>query len=383
MYTQTWGDNHIILYGTSLITVLSMAIHWLYNRVNNMSFLPYGIWNNYIVIAYSIISGIFVAYNYSVLLSSCITYVAFSTICVAICYVSAIEGDFEWLLNTLILVAIICVIYMLFNGQVWPGYGRTLSKKNNPHTFAAVMNLGVFSTAYKCKKNNIKEWIGSALFIILFMYGIIECGSRKYLIVSAFFLMAWGITSFSSIWKANNTNHRVLLVTILCAVVLLARSYYLNVYSTTLSHSRMLNADDQGNLGRVKMYQYALKIFLDKPLLGGGYDQFKYWSGIGGYAHSTYAEAIADFGFIGTIIYFIPIFLATYRIVLKVVKKPEYHNVLLLIFCAMELFLGVGQIFFMEFYHFIAWTIIFYLELQTEKDNEVKEIVAKYKYIRV
>ena len=55
-------------------------------------------------------------------------------------------------------------------------------------------------------------------------------------------------------------------------------------------------------------YKIAWQIFVEKPLLGGGLNQFRYWSGTGAYSHSTYAEAIADFGLVGCIIYFFPIF---------------------------------------------------------------------------
>lgn len=382
-YVETWGDNHALLYGASLIVVFSMMIHWFGENEIKLSCVPFGIWNNCILVVYSLTIGIFVAADYSMLLDSCITFASFSVICIAICYVSVSENNFEWVLDTLIILAVICMAYMLINGTVWKGYGRTLSKYNNPHAFAAVMNLGIFSTAFKCKKHDIKEFVISSLLIYFFIYGVIECGSRKYLIADVFFVAFWNITSIIYIWKDRNTNNTVLLVIIIGAIILLVKYYYTNIYITSLSHSRMLDNSDHGNAGRLIMYQRALDIFWEKPLFGGGYDQYRFWSGVGGYAHSTYAEAIADFGLVGSALYFAPIGYSVFHVWKRVTKKGRsYQSVMLLIFCIAELFIGTLQIFFMEFYHFIAWTLIFYLEQQTSEDVDDKKLIERYKYIR-
>lgn len=385
MYSQTWGDNHAILYGASMLVVCSMAIHWFREGHIDLSKVPYGIWNNFIMIIYSLITGIFVAYNYSAMISSCITYASFSIICVAICYVSSEEHSFEWIFNVLIVLAITCAIYMLTNGRAWIGYGRTLSAYNNPHTFAAVMNLGIFATAYKCRRHNAKEAIIAGFFIFLFFYCIIECGSRKYLIASAFIVGIWGITQSTSIWEKNDSNQRILLVIIIVMIIGLSVYYLRNIFNNSLAYSRMNESNDEGNVSRIKLYQLAIEIFESRPIFGGGYDQFKFWSRTGGYAHSTYAEAIADFGFVGSAMYFIPLFYSSFQILNSALKTNKgYHSILLLAFCLIELFLGIGQIFFMEFYHFIAWTILFFLSKQPiTKEKRASEPTKKqYKYIR-
>ena len=392
VYTQIWGDNHAVLYGASLIAIGGILMHWLWNNSVELSYVPYGIWNNLIMIAYSVITGIFVAYNYQALISSCITYAAFSFVCIAICYISTIEQSFDWMYKLLIGIALFCILYMLFFGAEWRGYGKTLSSRNNPHVFAAVMNLGIFSVAYKCEKFDIREFIKSGVLIILFFYGVIACGSRKYLLSCGFVLIFWMMTYSSSIWKRNERNQRVFVVAILMAFALFAAYYYLNIYLQSLSHARMLNTDDAGNVNRIEFYKIAFSIFKNSPLIGGGYDQFKYWSGTGGYAHSTYAEAIADFGLIGCTIYFIPLLFTSYRVVKRAILRREntrtkYKTKLMAALCLSELFIGVGQIFFMEFYLFMAWTILYYYDhtsciieanvRQTQYINEKK----KYKYI--
>ena len=385
MYVQTWGDNHILFYGASLLTVCSLAAYWIYEKHVDLSCVPYGIWNNLIMVLYSVITGIFVAYSYSESIDSCITYAAFSVICVAICYVATEEKSIEWLYNVLIVLALICAVYMLTKGESWKGYGRTLSAYNNPHTFAAVMTLGIFSMAYKCRRHDAKESITAGFFIFLFFYCIVECGSRKYLIASAFIVGIWGITQSVNIWKKNDSNQRILMVIILILIIGLATYYLRNMFNNSLAYMRMNESNDEGNINRIKLYQYAIEIFKTRPVFGGGYDQFKFWSRTGGYAHSTYAEAIADFGFIGSALYFIPLLYSSYQILKNALgPKRDYQSVLLLAFCAIELFLGIGQIFFMEFHHFIAWTILFFLSRQPVSKGKSGSgpTVKKCKYIR-
>lgn len=363
MYVQTWGDNHLLLYGASLLAVISMAVHWLLEGCIDFSYVPFGIWNNLIVIAYSLLVGVFVAYDYSALVGSCITYASFSVICIAICYISSEEKSFEWIFNVLIVVAIICALYMLTFGVTWKGYGRTLSEYNNPHAFAAVMNLGIFSTAYKFRKFDLQEFISSAVINTLLFYCIIECGSRKYLLTSLALVVIWAVTYGSNIWKNGDVNKRILVSTLFIAAIIIAIYIYRYYYRESLSYLRLFADNDAGNVNRMRFYKIAVDILRERPLLGGGYDQFQYWSGVGSYSHSTYAEAIADLGVIGSAIYFLPIIISFFSIARKaLVEIKDYLSILMFAFCLAELFLGVGQIFFMEFYHFIAWTIIFYYD---------------------
>lgn len=383
-YLQVWGDNHIILYGTAAVTVLSMAVYCFQQGYLDFSNVPFGIWNNLIMVAYSLITGFFVAYNYDAVISSCITFASFSIVCVAICYVSSEEGSFEWVLKVLIALAIVCAVYALFRGADWVGYGRTLSLTNNPHAFAAVMNLGIFSVAFLRRNKERAVSLFSALLILFFFYSIIECGSRKFLIASLCLIIIWLFASFKNQWLKSNCQQRIIWVVLSTAFLLLAIYFFRRMYSQSSLYLRMQEADDSGNQNRIRMYLKAWDILLEHPIFGGGYDQYKYFSvskGVGGYAHSTYAEAIADFGFVGSILYFAPIVYVSYQILRKAfIFERNYGAALLAALCIAELFLGIGQIFFMEFYHFLAWMMIFYYSKE-ENQNEMI-MYPQCKYIR-
>lgn len=380
-YLQVWGDNHIILYGTAIITAISMLAHCFQQGYMDLSKVPFGIWNNLIMVVYSLITGFFVAYNYDAVISSCVTYAAFSIVCVATCYASSVEGSFEWVLKVLIALAVVCAVYALFQGAYWIGYGRTLSMTNNPHTFAAVMNLGVFSVAFIRRNKESTFSLISALLILFFLYSIIECGSRKYLIASLFLVFLWIYASFKDQWIKSNNQQKVIWFFLGATFLLLSVYLFRRIYSQSDLNLRMQETDDMGNKNRIKMYLEAWNIFLEHPIFGGGYDQYKYLSGTGGYSHSTYAEAIADFGFVGCVLYFSPIFYTSYQIMKRTLStERNYASLLLAAMCISELFLGVGTIFFMEFFHFLAWTILFYYS--KDKEPREKALSSQYKYIR-
>lgn len=379
-YLQVWGDNHIILYGTAVVTVLSMAVYCFQQGYLELTKVPFGIWNNLIMVVYSLITGFFVAYNYEAMVSSCVTYAAFSAVCVATCYASSMEGSFEWVLKVLIALAVVCAVYALFQGAYWIGYGRTLSMTNNPHTFAAVMNLGIFSVAFIMRNKENAFSLISVLLILFFFYSIIECGSRKYVIASSCFVILWLFASFKKQWNKSNNQQRIIWLFSCACFILLAVYLFRRVYSQSDLNYRMQEMNNSGNQKRVWFYEQAWKIWMDHPFFGGGFDQFKYLSGAGGYAHSTYAEAIADFGFVGCVLYFSPIFYASYQILKRALSTERNYSALLLAsLCVAELFLGVGQIFFMEFYHFLTWMILFYY---SQEEPREKQSSFQYKYIR-
>lgn len=388
-YQQVWGDNHLVLYGTAAIAVLSMIIHCAHEGFLICDRVPYGIWNNLILVVYAIVTGFFVAANYLITLQSAITFLAFTAVCIAMCYASAAEGNFEWVLKVLIALALICSVYTLAFGTEWVGYGITLSATNNPHYLAAVLNLGIFSIVYLYRNRKSKFSAFSAALIALFMVVTIECGSRKYLLASALVVGIWVWAIVREGWKAKDGSRRT--ITLLGLIAFAGVAYYIiqNVYLGSDTQIRMQNNNnmDMGNQERILFYEQSWEIFLDHPLFGGGLNQFKLLSGTGMYAHSTYAEAIADFGFVGCLLYFTPIIAAVYRILGRVFDiNRNYGDYILLALCLSELFIGTGQIFFMEFHHFVAWSILFFYSqpiiksvsgnLQLQPNNHV------WKYIR-
>ena len=386
-YNQIWGDIRLILYGSAAISVLSVVIHCMRTGSMNHKNVPYGIWNNLILVVYAIVTGSFVSADFTVTLRSSITLFAFSAVSIVICYASAEEGSFEWVLKMIISLAVLCSLYTLTRGVGRSGYGVTMSASNNPHSLGAVLNLGIFAVAYLSRNRERKFSLFSAALIILFIIVTILCGSRKFLIANILLVGIWAWAVVLEEWTTGDTNRRIIVVMLLMVFAGIAYTIVCNVYMSSGSRLRMQDINDMGNQSRILYYERAWKIFLDHPFFGGGYNQFCILSGTGNYAHSTYAEAIADLGLVGSVMYFAPFVAVTYRIFGRVLRtEREYGDYLLFALCVSELFIGIGQVFFMEFYHFLFWSILFFYGRPTE-DSEpgnlpVSQFAQTSKYIR-
>ena len=386
-YQQVWGDNHLILYGTAAMAVLSIVIYCIRTGTIAYDHVPYGIWNNLILVIYAVATGFFLVADFMTILRTSITLLAFAAVCIAMCYASAEEGSFEWVLKILVALALLCSIYTLIRGTQWRGYGITMSTINNPHSLGAVLNFGVFSVLYLSRNREKKLSLFSVALIVLFSIVTIRCGSRKYLLANTVIEGIWAWAVVREGWKSGDKNRKA--ITGLMLIAFAGAAYYIisNVYKGSDSYLRMLNSMDMGNQYRILFYKESWRIFLDHPIFGGGLDQFKVLSGTGFYAHSTYAEAIADFGIVGCVLYFVPFAAVTYRILGRALKSDrDYGDYLLLALCLSQLFIGTVQIFFMEFHLYLAWSILFFYD-RSAMDSEPRTLPAQqyvqaWKYIR-
>ena len=142
----------------------------------------------------------------------------------------------------------------------------------------------------------------------------------------------------------------------------------------------VLGSNEEGSSSQIRKqyYQFAIDFFSEHPFFGVGLDQFRVWSPYHGYSHSTYAEALADWGFLGCLVYFLPALWAGIKILQLSFSNPG-ENTLKVVFAVwvMEVFLGLGQIWFYKIEHLIAWTIIF---ITIDMHRSTSE--RRYKYVK-
>ena len=380
-YKYAYSERNIILYGTALAATACALYDLFTSRSDIEEVFPMGVLVNLLMCVYSIITGLFVAKNHDVLFSAVKTYAAFSLVCLVICYISHREGNIDWLLSILIAVNISSAIYVLFRGSYYQGYGNVLGPTQNPNDLGLAMNIGLFCLAYKARNNKGKRLLYYGL-AVLFCYIIIDCGSRKCLIAAVLTLLAWFIPDAWQAWRKGNWMNRFILLCLVAIILFSIGYYYQRIYINTDIYNRMerLGSDDEGSSHFRKLfYQYALDYFQEHPIFGIGLQQFRVWNPYHAYAHSTYAEAIADWGFIGCSIYFFPVIWAGFELIKKTIAKTDNMTKTVLALFAMEIFLGVGQIWFYEFQHLLIWTII-YLFL---KMNPEKQWIKEKQYIYV
>ena len=146
------------------------------------------------------------------------------------------------------------------------------------------------------------------------------------------------------------------------------------------------NNKDGSTVLREQYYQYAFNYFSEQPVFGIGLAHFAVRNPHHTYAHSTYAEVLADWGIVGSIIYLLPAIWAGLMLFKKIASRsaPKTATVVLG-FWIMQVFLGIGQIWFYEIELLIAWTIIYlYVDSLSIEQNKIRRIpkyVKDYNYV--
>ena len=386
-FKNAYSVKNIILYSSVTLAAACMFYDLLVSHQSMRDIFPPGVLINIVMCVYSLLFGLLGAKNQEHLVSGVLTYTAFSVVCLVICYISHQDKSFTWLLNGIIATDILCAAFCLFRGYHWPGYGYVLGPENNPNVLGMEMVLGLFCLTYLTLKDQKRIILYDGLGV-LFLYTIVNCGSRKCLVAAIIICSIWIFHQSRKIWRNGQTITRIFLLIVIALLIFAVFYYYQNVYKTTDISLRMEKLGDkteESSRNRMLYYRFAIEYFLEKPLFGIGLQQFRYWNPYGQYAHSTYAEAVADWGFFGCLIYFTPMIWAAVKLIKQLIYDAKNETTRSLVaLLIVEIFLGVGQIWFYEIEHLIAWTIIFLflemtLRLQTEKEHS---IARKYKYIK-
>ena len=384
-YKYVFGERRIILYGSAFAAAVLAVLDIFITGTDVLEIIPKGVILNLVMCVYSVGTGFFVARNQSALMSAVKTYAAFSLVCFAICYITEMEKDIAWLANAIILISILCSVYVITNGTYRVGYGYVLSRSQNPNSLGVAMDIGFFCVLYKMMKEKKHLLVYTGL-MILFMYIIVGCGSRKCLIGAVILCVFWLIPLFWQMWKQGDWLNRTVLVILGAVLIFGVWIFYKEIYVNTLSYDRMetlgSNVEGSSSQLRKEYYELAFDYYTEEPVFGIGLDQFKIWSPYHGYAHSTYAEALADWGTVGCLMYFLPVLWVGIRL-LKLSFYGSDQGIARVFFSlwSMEMFLGVGQIWFYSVDHLIAWAMIFYYVEMAARNRAAAG--RRYKYVKI
>ncbi len=374
-YKEALGEVRVFLYGGAALVVITTVIYLDKKNLYNFK-LPMGISLSYFYGIYSLIVGLIVAVDKSLLVSSVVTYFALLFICTCIYIVSKGEQSVDWLINVLIFICIICALYTLLNGYDYYNgiIVKTMGQNNNPNTLGTLMVFGIFAILYKNERKPVLLVI-SFILIGLFIYIIILTGSKKSLFSAGIFFIIWIGIFVKDMHKKGNANQRMIAYTLLIIAIIVGITYFKNEYMNTASYQRFMHLYNSGSTkSRESMYLTAVNLFKQNPIFGVGYNQFRVVSGWSQYAHSTYAEVLSDSGFLGSVIYFAPIILTMFIIIGKLYKKKSYKLGLIGALFCVEIFLGAVNIFMYDPNHLLMWTIIYmtteYYDLFNSKRKE-------------
>lgn len=341
--------NMPLLLGAGMIIVLLLHKLAVSKTASLVIPKPISIW--LIFLFYCLLSGLFVAYDKSHLVSSLLTYFQTIAMMVYIINVSAIEEGNRFFLKTYLIYSIVYMCTMLFWGIESKGR-LALSASSNPNGDGMTLLLGVFCLLYFMDTKKLSRLIITFGLIALFTYTITLTGSRKSFMGLALLLVLWLVLAFKDYWKAYSMNKKILSLIIIGIVFATAIYWFLPVFYESTLFSRLIEggytiASDQTRSG---MYQEALGFFYKNPFVGVGFNHYRVLSIYRTYSHSTYAEIISTTGLIGTLIYFSAyavIIQNLFRVYIKAKgTKEAVKSLQYLILMTVILALGIGVIHF-------------------------------------
>lgn len=205
--------------------------------------------------------------------------------------------------------------------------GRLFGDENDVALFMAYGFI--ISFHFLLKKHNL--FIYAFFFVIIALFGF--CGLSTG---SKLFVFDIGIVSiFTIYWKLGLKRWWIstiivfalglLFVAILQLPFAITIKERIQMFFSTFLGTKNPNPfhDDLSTIYRFEMFSCGFEMFLRKPLLGYGVNGFKNFGSLNnGWSHNTFSELLCNFGLIGTILFFVPIFYAVISFI-KSNKKED------------------------------------------------------------
>lgn len=292
--------NYIMMIG-----IISLYVLHKIATKNLIVTIPRSLFVLFIFALFALVSGGFVGYDKSIMFNSLFLYILRLTLMLYIINASIEEEDNKFFIYTWLIYSVVHMSFLLLWG--YDHYGRLiLVEGSNANSDALVLVVGIFTALILINTNKLYQLLLSLSFVGISMYTIILTGSRKSIIAATLMVLLWFVFVFKDYWKSFNIRKKLLTFMLLGASLYLAIVKFLPVFRESNIYSRLIEkgVSISDDVARSGMYNEALNIFYNNPILGVGFNQFRFYSAYEGYSHSTYAEVLSTTGLIGTLIYF-------------------------------------------------------------------------------
>ena len=269
-----------------------------------------------------------------------------------VAYICEREGSIRFGLRLMAVTAIAAAIsIMSVIGDIQLKLDITTDADLSANDIGSIMAYGCFAIMFAWGKRGKTSLMLSALKVTGFIYCVIViflAGSRKS--IGAVVLMLVLLLLLCLRDYAGSTRFwRFVVVLIIGAAAYFIITEYLLQYATQTNLYDRLFGDNaagaaESDEGRIQLYRYALEHFLEHPLFGIGFNQYKKYHWV--YSHSTYAEPFACSGLTG-LLYLYPYFsiLCKQIYLIRVNRRGSAARLKqkeLFVYLCMVLFVAVG-----------------------------------------
>lgn len=243
-------------------------------------------------------------------------------------------------------------------------YGNTLLT----YIFGLASCILLFSDKRIIKNSIFKYFI----FIIFTLFSLLSGSKKEFFFLIVFLVMF-------IFWKSKNKQSLILN---LCAMPILLLIVYFFLIENDFLYStigyRMENflnfilgndlESDLSSINRLNFLRDAYNVFLTRPFIGVGLDNFKYFNTFEfAWAENNIMELLADVGLIGILLYYLPFAPAFLKISLIRKKRTKFYRLLALFIVVMiiELTMVTYRDSFLQFCS--AYLFVIFIEENTSK----------------
>lgn len=285
---------------------------------------------------------------------------------------------FKAIKNKLLVVSIISLgiflfsLYFLFHYRTeilnFRSYGleafRLGSYFDNPNGVSAYAVLGVASSLFVILFGKKFVRFCFVLPLLTTLLVGITTGSKT-------FIVAVGVFAISLLFFRLK-NHKLIFLISLGALaalgIVLINLPFLQTLKTRIidSFQTLIGTSskaDTSTIERAVWIDYGFYLGARNVLFGFGVNGFSFYSGVGTYSHSNFAEVLCDFGLVGFILFHLPLLFILFR---SLFKKGTDKS-LVLPFILYYLLIGFSNVYYYKKFYFMILALLFYLSYV---DNE-------------
>jgi O-antigen ligase len=327
-FQNIFFDMPYFLIGLGFLLSIVVLFKLYRNRVVLQSIMTKEIWYAVAFLAISALSGFAVAPSRGMLIDSVMLVIQGTVLMIILSYEIRRKESIDWIAYVIIFVAVLQAISLVLQPVAYLGVeGRySIAEDVNPNGLAISLSYGAFFALYKLKNAKLffrYLWLSS---LGLFVFCIIQTGSRKGFFAVIILVVLWIILCFKESQKGMTFMQKYSDFILVTAIMITGVIFTINNMSESTLLLRLEALFAEGNATRENLYIWAWETFKANPFFGVGLGNYSYYFGY--YSHATYSEIIACTGLFGTILYvgiWVPLGLSLTRL-LKRLRQNKYFS---------------------------------------------------------
>ena len=266
---------------------------------------------------------------------------------------------------TILIVALSCFfVYFIihFKDQVinFSNYGSESFRLgypfDNPNGVASICVVGFTLSLFAVLFFKTKLRFFALISLLLSGFVGICTGSRTFIIMSILVLLILLFFCF----KKHKFIYFLVVASLIVSFIILINLPFLNtikerfirIINTFVGNSTRV---DTSSISRITWLKYGFFLGNKSLFIGYGYGGFAKYSGVGTYAHSNFSEVFCDFGIIGLLLFYSPLFYCAYKCIKRKTESLPFIITIVIYYC----FASLANVFFYNKLYYIVLSLLF------------------------